>query len=72
MRVDRMATNLIVVLLCLMIWSCKDKTVDPNVPEVDTGLIVNGDFSSGTTGWTIVNYTSGATSSIVSSEGMTA
>lgn len=69
MRVDRMATNLIVVLLCLMIWSCKDKTVDPNVPEVDTGLIVNGDFSSGTTGWTIVNYTSGATSSIVSSEG---
>jgi hypothetical protein len=52
-----------------MIWSCKDKTVDPNVPEVDTGLIVNGDFSSGTTGWTIVNYTSGATSSIVSSEG---
>lgn len=69
MKVDRLGTYLIVVLICLMIYACKDKTVDPNVPEVDTGLIVNGDFSSGTTGWLVVNYTSGATSSIVSDEG---
>jgi len=69
MRVDRIVTYLIVVFLCLMTYACKDKSVNPNGPEVDTGLILNGDFSSGTTGWLVVNYTSGATSSIVSSEG---
>lgn len=69
MRIERIVIYLTVVLLCILIYACKDNTADPNTPEVDTGLIINGDFSSGTTGWMIVNYTSGATSSIVSDEG---
>lgn len=56
-----------ILLMCLFIGACKDDSDDSNNPDVDidTGLIVNGDFFSGTNGWQVVNYTSGATSAIV-------
>lgn len=44
-------------------WSNSDNT------NVDTGLVVNGNFISGTNGWQIVNFTSGSSSEIVSEGG---